>query len=98
MGSEGARKMIEELEAQERSDLAEGRLRVMNFCHTCPFANVLEEREEKTNKPIAECNHPATYVPPEPLKVERREHGLIPSNCPLKVQPTTIFLDPIETH
>ena len=97
MGSDkGIKEAVEQYQAEARSDLAAGRVRVVNFCHTCPFADILDEREEKTNKPIAVCAHPATWAPPEPLKVERLEHGFIPPNCPLKVQPTTVFLDPQE--
>jgi hypothetical protein len=100
MGSEeGLKKMVEEEMAQDRLDLAEGRARVVNFCHTCPFAKVHDDKlEEGTGKPLAECEHPATWVPPEPLKVTMREYGFIPLECPLRVKPTTVYLDPREGY
>lgn len=98
MGDEKAlKKMVEEWAVQDRADLAEGRTRVINYCYACPFGQpVLPVVKEKTGNPKYECKHPATAVPPEPLKVEVGEYGLIPHNCPLKVQPITVFLDPRE--
>lgn len=85
--------MLDELEVQERADLSAGRMRVVDLCHTCPFGSPLPE---KSGSPKIQCEHPATWVPPEPLKVEVGEDGRIPHNCPLKVQPITVFLDPKE--
>jgi hypothetical protein len=92
-------KMVDEWVAQDRADLAEGRVRVVNFCYACPFVeNDKSGAKEKSGNPKVFCKHPATTVPPEPLDVEIGEHGLIPSECPLRVRPTTVFLDPIEEH
>jgi hypothetical protein len=75
------------LEDQDRKDLAKGRLRVVGTCFTCPFL-----------RPDGEgvvCSHPATEVPPEPLKVVVSLVG-IPQECPLRVAPLTVFLEETE--
>lgn len=96
MASEAdARKMVEEFETETRADLAEEHVRVVNFCYTCPFGERQAEKE-RTGNPKVKCGHPATWVPPEPLKVEMREDGIIPRDCPLRVRPITVFLDPRE--
>jgi len=91
---DGKQQMVDEWIAEMRADLAEGRLRVVNFCFTCPFVeHDPSGAKEASGNPKVRCTHPATVVPPEPLRVEVGEHGIIPHNCPLKVRPVTVFLD-----
>jgi hypothetical protein len=87
--------MIAEQDTEDRADLGAGRTRVRNFCFTCPFHEADPSgAKERSGNPKILCKHPATWVPLEPLKVEIGEHGFIPHNCPLRVQPLTVFLDP----
>lgn len=88
---------VEAWVAVTRRDLATGQLRVSNFCYTCPFCDPVDPPEkERSGNPKVKCSHPATYIPPDPLKVDIDSNGIIPPECPLRVRPTLVFLDPKE--
>jgi len=96
-GPKALKKMADDWIDQAREDLAEGGRRVVHTCYDCPFGKtVLPVEKEPSGNPKTKCSHPATWAPPEPLEVEVSQHGVIPHNCPLKVRPITVFLDPRE--
>lgn len=80
----------EEIEDIERKDLANNQFRVKNVCYMCPFCKELPEKELSGN-PKCKCDHPAVYH--QKLEIIINQYGLIPDNCPLRINSITVFLD-----